>query len=50
MHPKIGVSPRFVIEEGIHKQCVNTRYIERLTERGLNTLRKSSCRGYTDAL
>lgn len=38
MHPKIGVSPRFVIEEGIHKQCVNTRYIERLTERGLNTL------------
>ncbi len=34
----IGITPRIIYELGIQKQFVNTRYIERLTERGMNTL------------
>lgn len=34
----IGLSSRFVTEDHVEKQCVNTRYINRLVERGLNTL------------
>ena len=31
-------SPRLLIEEGVEKQFVNTRYIDPITQRGLNTI------------
>jgi putative glutamine amidotransferase len=34
----ICVTPRIIYENGIQKQFVNTRYIDRLTERGANTV------------
>ncbi|RJX26478.1 MAG: hypothetical protein C4537_02640 [Acholeplasma sp.] len=34
----IGITPRIIYETGVQKQFVNTRYVERLTERGMNTL------------
>ena len=34
----IGITPRIIYETGIQKQFVNTRYVERLTERGINTI------------
>jgi putative glutamine amidotransferase len=38
MFPLIGITPRILIEEGVEKQFVNTRYVDRLTPRALNTM------------
>ena len=38
MFPLIGITPRILIEDGIEKQFVNTRYVDRLTPRKLNTM------------
>lgn len=38
MFPLIGITPRILIEDGIEKQFVNTRYVDRLTPRRLHTL------------
>lgn len=34
----IGITPRLLIEGGVEKQFINTRYIDRLTVRGFNTI------------
>jgi putative glutamine amidotransferase len=34
----IGISPRILVEDGVQKQFVNTRYITQLTKRGFNTI------------
>lgn len=34
----VCITPRIIYENGVQKQFVNTRYVERLTERGLNTI------------
>ena len=34
----VGLSPRLLTEDGVEKQFVNTRYLEPLNKRGLNTL------------
>lgn len=34
----IGVTPRILVENGVEKQFVNTRYLKQLTDRGLNTI------------
>jgi putative glutamine amidotransferase len=34
----VCITPRIIYEHGVQKQFVNTRYVDRLTERGLNTL------------
>lgn len=38
MSKLIGITPRIIYEHDIQKQFVNTRYVKRLTERGMNTL------------
>src|SRR3989339_111031 len=38
MSKLVCFSPRLLTEEGVEKQFVNTRYINRLVERGVNTL------------
>lgn len=38
MNKLVCFSPRLLTEEGVEKQFVNTRYINRITERGLNTI------------
>jgi putative glutamine amidotransferase len=38
MFPLIGMTPRILVEDGIEKQFVNTRYVDRLTPRKLNTV------------
>ena len=34
----IGITPRFIFEDGVEKQFVNTRYVKQLTNRGLNVV------------
>jgi len=34
----IGITPRILIEDGVEKQFVNTRYINHLNKRGFNTI------------
>ncbi len=34
----VCVTPRIIYEHGVEKQFVNTRYLDRLTERGVNTI------------
>jgi len=34
----ICITPRFIYENSVQKQFVNTRYVKRLTERGANTI------------
>lgn len=34
----IGVTPRILVEDGVQKQFVNTRYVKPLHERQLNTI------------
>lgn len=38
MNKIIGISPRLLTEDNVEKQFVNTRYLEPLNKRGLNTL------------
>lgn len=34
----IGITPRILVEDGVEKQFVNTRYVKQLTDRGLNVI------------
>lgn len=34
----IGISPRILVEDGVQKEFVNTRYITQLTKRGFNAI------------
>lgn len=34
----IGITPRILVEDGVHKEFVNTRYIKQLTNRGFNVI------------
>lgn len=34
----IGITPRIIMENGVEKQFVNTRYVKQLTDRGLNVV------------
>lgn len=34
----IGITPRILVEDGVEKQFVNTRYVKQLVERGLNAI------------
>lgn len=38
MSKLIGITPRLLTEGGVEKQFINTRYIDRLTVRGFNTV------------
>lgn len=38
MFPLIGMTPRILVQRDIEKQFANTRYIDRLTSRQLNTM------------
>jgi len=38
MSKLVCITPRIIYEHGVQKQFVNTRYVERLTERNVNTL------------